>query len=171
MLADSSFLCCTSFQPVCVRCRFGSCELTSAYAHIFRSARLSHIQLLSRTIPCTLTSTHCLRSSHRKRRTCAGCSLSSCCTTYSYHTASTILAGSGAVHSTQCSAHPWHKAWERSVTTPDAAITVHKQRLGPTDAPCGDHKTGSKAAVRHATRRPGLQILSHNTPFATGSQT
>ena len=90
---------------------------------------------------------------------------------YSYHTASTILAGSGAVHSTQCSAHPWHKAWERSVTLPDAAITVHKPRRGPTDATCGDHKTGSKAAVRHATRRPGLQILSHSTPSATGSQT
>ena len=86
-------------------------------------------------------------------------------------TASTILAGSGAVHSTQCSAHPWHKAWERSVTLPDAAITVHKPRRGPTDATCGDHKTGSKAAVRHATRRPGLQILSHSTPSATGSQT
>ena len=90
---------------------------------------------------------------------------------YSYRTASTILAGSGAVHSTQCSAHPWHKAWERSVTLPDAAITVHKPRRGPTDATCGDHKTGSKAAVRHATRRPGLQILSHSTPSATGSQT
>ena len=157
-----------------VRCRFGSCELTSAYARYSEAHALPYsVIILYYPFDFVLIALFVFASEEKEEIVWLYLLLLLYHLTqhHSYRTASTILAGSGAVHSTQCSAHPMPTAWERSVTTPDAAITVHRQRLGPTDAPCGDHKTGSKAAVRHATRRPGLQILSRSTPFATGSQT
>ena len=176
MLADSSFLCCTSFEPagmICVRCRFGyaSCRQRTPISSLHA---INHIVLHSRTTSFDFDLVTAFAFESGKREAFGWLYLIllqyHIQQYYSYHTASTILAGSGAVHSTQCSARP-HRAWDRLAAATVSAITDHRPRRGPTDATCGDHKTGSKAAVRHATRRPGLQILSHSTPSATGSQT